>query len=284
MPSSGGAPIWVPPPAAKAPGPINKAPAPQSQRFLGEGTVVRFKPIKGITPKSALDKTIWLPAVLGDLEVDEDALFNDYDTLSGGQFSMAAQGPQTSRRQRTGSMDSLTMDFDAPYLVAVNQNPADLRKDLYEILRAKKPVRMTITFRPNPYASAEFDGDVTFRNLTKTVRQGERDTRYLTLQWVESRDPSDKRRSHVTGNAGRKQGVSLPTTTTLKASDTLDSLSYEFYGTYAFWRNIRDANGISQKFGEKTPIVSLPGRFVTGAKLKIPALTAKLGPQQQGFV
>lgn len=267
---TGGAPLY--PPSSTVPAPINRPPAPASQRFSGEGTVVRFSPIRGVTPKSALDRNIWLPAVLGDLEIDEDALFNDYDTLSAGQFSTAAQGPQSARRQRTGAMDTLTLDFDAPFLVAINQDPDKTRSYLYEILRSKKPVHMLITLRPVADPKPEFDGDITFRQLTRTLRQGERDTRYMTLTWTEHRNAEVKRRQHESkgGKHSRKKGVTLPATVKLKSTDTLDSLSYEFYGSYRYWRNIRDANGIPQRFGEKTPIVSLPGRFVAGAKLKIP--------------
>lgn len=285
MPTSGGASLTGAPPQSSATTPkkpVNKPPARASAQFLGQGTVVRFAPVKGVTPKNALDRRIWLPAVLGDLDVDEDALFNDYDTLSGGQYSIAAQGPASARRQRTGSMDTLTLDFDAPWLVAVNQDPDWLRARLYEIMRSRKPVHMLITFRPNPYSTPEFSGHVTIRNLTRTTRQGERDTRYMTLQWNEARDATDKRRSH-TGSTGktkttsRKKGVDLPTTVKLKATDTLDSLSYEFYGTYKYWRNIRDANGIPSRFGAKTPLVNLPGRFKVGGKVKIPKVTPSSG-------
>lgn len=284
MPTSGGASYTGAPPqsAGRTPAPIAKPPARASERFLGQGTVVRFAPVKGVTPKNALDRRIWLPAVLGDLAVAEDALFNDYDTLSGGQYSVASQGPASARRQRTGSLDTLTIDFDVPWLVAVNQDPDWLRARLYEIMRSRKMVHMLITFRPNPYSTPEFSGHVTIRNLSRTTRQGERDTRYMTLQWNEARDPTTKRRSH-TGSTGkskttsRKKGSDLPTTAALTSTDTLDSLSYEYYGTYKYWRQIRDANGIPSRFGAKTPIVSLPGRFKVGAKVKIPKVTAPSG-------
>jgi hypothetical protein len=244
-------------------------------RIRGVGLVVRFSPIKGITPQGALSRKLYLPATLDPFTVDEQSVHNEYDTISGGHFSQPAQGDQNARSFRTMSLDTITVDFDAPYLVAKGQDPLWVRERLYEILRFRKPVHMLVTFNPSRHLGSEFEGDITIREISKDVRNGELETRYLTLTISEWRDPSAARRS-VNAGGSRKKGVSLPTTHQLTAKDTLASLSQDFYGSYAFWRDIRDANGISKRFGQKTPIVSLPGRFKVGYKLKIPALGAKL--------
>lgn len=249
--------------------PINRRKYSPSVRFQEHGILVRFSPIKGVTPKSALLHNIWLSAALNDVQVDEDALFSDYDTISAGQFSMPAMGGAAGRRLRTGSLDTLTVDFDAPWMVTINQDPERIRTHMRDILRARKPVHMLITLRPHTMPSPMFDAPVTIRSLSDVIRAGERDTRYMTIGYSEDRTATVDREQHGPAT-GRKRGTQLPTTHILKASDTLRSLSKEYYGTYENWRAIRDANGIPQRFGAQTPLVKLPGHFKVGAKIKIP--------------
>lgn len=246
-----------------------------AQVGVSPGTVVRFRPVSGVTPKSALDRKIWLPCLLGDFEVDEPANITTYDTLSAGQFSQEALGPATARQLRTGQLSSLTIDFEAPWLVVTGQDQRWLRARLYEILRAKKPVHMLIQLHPDTAGEAEFVGTVQFTAVNKVLKQGEHDTRYLTITFQEWRDPLVKRRHE---GKGRKKGVELPTTHKLRTTDTLHSLSKEFYGTYSHWRNIRDANGMPHKFGAKTLITKLGGHFKVGYKIKIPKVTSPRRP------
>jgi nucleoid-associated protein YgaU len=72
----------------------------------------------------------------------------------------------------------------------------------------------------------------------------------------------------------RKPGVKFPTTVKIKSSDTLQSLAHEFYGRYEFWRDIRDDNGISKKFGQNTRLVTLP-KYKVGSKIKLPKIKVK---------
>lgn len=248
-------------------------------RISGHGAVVRFQPVKGVTPKGALDRKLWLPCLLAPFEIDEDAQLTTYDTLSAGQFSQAAMGPATARRLRTGTLNTLTMIFDPPWMTVTRQDPGWVRARLYEILRSKKAVHMLITLRPPSPDGPEFDGTVQFSNVNRVLQQGEVDTRYLTVQFQEWRDAKVKRRTN-SGQTGRKAGTSLPATKRLTATDTLSSLSYEFYGTYRFWRFIRDANGIPARFGAKTPLVQLGRRFRVGAKVKIPQIAGEWSPGQ----
>lgn len=256
------------------------APAPRGQpasqgRVSGHGLVARFSPIKGVTPKGALDRRLWLPAILDPFTVDETAQHSEYDTLSGGHFSQAAMGDQNARQLRTLPVQAITVEFDARWLVVTQQDPEWVLARLYEILRFKKAVNLMVTFNPSRgYKGPELDMSCTFRQITKEIRNGELETRYLTIQLSEWREPTVKRRSST--GASRKGGVDLPATHKLTASDTLSSLSHEYYGTYNFWRDIRDANGVSKRWGQKTPLVKLPGRWKVGLKVKIPALGASL--------
>jgi hypothetical protein len=238
-----------------------------------EGLVARIKPIKGITPKRALDTAIWLPAWLNTMTVTETALHNEYDTLSAGHFSMPAMGGPSARQFRTTEADTITVDFGGEtWLTVLGQDPVTLRKRMYEILRYKKPVHLLVTFQPDNGQPSELDMYCTFREIDKDVRNGETEARYLTVQISEWRDMSTERRSTKPDGASRKQGASLPTTHVLTGEDTLDSLAMAYYGKYSDWRDIRDANGITKRFGAKTPVVSLSGAWKPGAKIKIPKL------------
>lgn len=261
---------WAPSPVWDAWAPINEHPrAARSTRFQGPGTVVRFSPIKGIT--GALSEKIWLPCVLGDIEIDEDALFNEYDTLSNGQYAIGAMGDLSARRLRSGSLDTLTVDFDTPWMVAINQDPETLRNRLKDILRSKKPVHMLITVQPHNHSGPLFDAPVTLRSVNEVMKFGEHDTRYLTISYSEDRSATTRVRQHGM-SAGRKKGVDLPATHVLTKDDTLVKLSKQYYGNYEFWRAIRRANGIPANFGSHTPIVKLALRFKPGAKIKIPQI------------
>lgn len=235
--------------------------------------MARLTPIKGQTPKSALAGALYLPAWLNTMTVSETALHNEFDTLQDGHFSQAQMGGGSARQFRTASVDTITVDYATPWQTATGQDPMWVRARLYEILRSKRPVRMLVTFNPSQGRPAEFDAFVTFRQIDKDVRPGENESRYLTIQISEWRDPSSPTRSSSKSAVSRKPGVALPTTHVLTATDTLNSLSHEYYGSYAHWRLIRDANGVTAKFGAKTPLVQLPGRWKVGFRVKIPVPT-----------
>lgn len=239
----------------------------------GQGLVIRLAPIKGITPVSALAGRVYLPAHVDQLDISEQALHNEYDTLSGGHFSQPAMGGASARQFRTTTLSTLTMDWEPSWFVVTRQDPVQIRQAIAEILRAKKAVHLLGFLHPHPLDQPEFDMYCTLRQNTVSLRQGEVDTRYQSVDISEWRDPSVVRRS--SSNGSRKKGVQLPTTKAITATDTLQSLSMEFYGTYEFWRDLRDLNGISPRFGQKTVLVSLPGRWKVGYKIKIGAISTQ---------
>lgn len=259
--------------AAAAAGVVYVAPKQASPGTLGGfGLVARFSPIKGVTPANVLARNIWMPCVLNTLTVSETALHNEYDTLSAGHFSQAAMGPPSATQFKTLSMDTLTLAWDAKWLVVTGQDPQAFRGALFGVLRARKAVRLMINFHPHPGSAPEFNEMVTLRSSTMDIRPGEGDTRYITVQISQWRDQSAGRRSSSAKAASRKRGVSLPTSVKLTATDTLDSLSYEYYGRYDYWRDIRDANSMGTKVGAKTPVVNLGGRWKVGVKIQIPSV------------
>lgn len=250
----------------------NKLPVAKIKR-RGEGLRVRFARVPGETPADVLRSPLWLPAVIGNFTFEESALHSEYDTVSAGQFSSPAQGDETARQLRTTDLDTLTVEWDPSWLVQRGLDPARVRRDLYAILRSKKPVELLATLQlGNDDVDPELRMRVTIRSIRREMRSGEADTRYYTLSLSEWRDPSIERRGH---QESRKPGVKLPTTHRLDANDTLQSLAHEFYGRYDRWRWIRDANGISPKSaGAKTTLVHLV-RYKVGSKVKIPKTAVK---------
>lgn len=235
---------------------------------MRDGVRCRLSRIPGETPKGVLDAPLTLPAVIGALEVEEEAQHSEYTTVSAGQFSQGAQGGGDARMLRALSLEALTLEWDAKWLVEHGLDPEVVRGSLYAILRSKKPVEMLLILDPNDAASAEERWNITFRSVSRVMREQEPDTRYYTIGIKEWRDPSVQRRG---SKEGRKPGVKFPATHELTDTDTLQSLSHEFYGRYDFWRDIRGANGISTRFGQNTPLVTL-SRYKVGSNVKLPKI------------
>lgn len=233
------------------------------------GMHCRFSRIHGETPRGVLHTPLWLPALLGPLSDTQDYSqgFTDYTTVSAGQFTTPPAGDRNARFLRTvENLGSLVLWWDAPWLIEHGQNHNSVERALYRIQESKRPVEMLLTLSLKHKAIPHLRMDVTLRTITRELREGEPDTHYLTLGISEWRDPSVERRGR---GEGRKAGVRLPTTKRLLNTDTMASLSMEFYGSYKHWRWIRDANGLSHKFGAHTIIV-YNTRFQTGQKIKIP--------------
>lgn len=236
----------------------------------GEGLIARFDRIPGASAKGVLDEPLRLPAVLGNVSVEEEAHHVEFETIAGGQFSQPGQGGSGARQLRGLNLEALTLDYDAEWLVESGQDPEDVKAMLYAILRSKKPVTMVLVVKwgePKPMVRM----NVTFRSVHEELRQQENDTRYFQIAIKEWRAQSVERKGE---KEGRKPGVKFPTTVALKETDTLQSLAHEYYGRYEFWRDIRDANGISKKFGQNTRIVSLSA-YSVGSRLKLPKIKVK---------
>jgi hypothetical protein len=192
--------------------------------YYGPGLRVRFARIPHETPKNVLRHPLYLPVTLGDFTIEEEFEHRDYTTVGAGEFSAPAGGPATARRLRTTDLETLTIDWH-------------------------KYAR----WLTNPHITPG-------RRVTRTLKPGEKDTRYYTLEIKEWRDNSLTRRK-------AKEG---PRTATLFASTTLYDLARIFYGSASMWREIARANGITN-WGPSTPLVQSK-RFVIGDKLTIPEI------------
>lgn len=228
----------------------------------GEGLRVRLRRIPGETPKNVLRSALILPAVMRGFSWTEEAQHAEYDTVRAGQFSQPAMGPATARQLRTvDDVETLTVEWDAPWLVEQGLDPDDVYRDLFAVLRSRRAVELLVT--PKFTERSVLRMNVTIRSISPAMREGEPDTMYYTLRLSEWRDPSTRRRG-----AGRS--TTLPTTHKLTADDTLHSLAQHYYHSALAAVDIARANGIG-KWGRKTPLVKMH-RFKVGSKVKIPKL------------
>lgn len=228
----------------------------------GPGLRVRFAKLPGLTPSGIVDRPVWLMATLAPATRQAKATHTEYTTVSAGDFSFPQGGGADARQLSSWpTLNALHLFWDAPWLTQRGQDPDAARATLFRILDGKRPVEMRVSAGGGGHWWDWGRWPVTFRSLQEEIRDGEADAFYMALELGEWRDPSQQRRT---------SNPRTPATRILQPADTLHSLSQLYYGTYTLWRVIRDANGISRKFGAKTPIVEHT-RFKAGAKLRIPA-------------
>lgn len=232
---------------------------------FSDGLRVRLTRVPGETPKGILRRRLYLPAVLGDQTIEELATFTDQLTHRAGEFSYPTQGGPGARMLRTFPLDFLTLDWEAPWL-AEYYNPDKVVDELTAIIRSKRPVSVLALLRHSARARPTvFHANVTLRRLARTLRPGEADTRYGTLELKEWRATTGVR---LTSESGKR--ASLPTTHILGPDDTLEFLSKKYYGSPRYWRTIANANGL-RSWGPRTRIVK-SSRFRVGSVIKIPKL------------
>jgi hypothetical protein len=232
----------------------------------GVGARVRLTRIRGVSARGVLGRPLYLPATLNELTLEETAEFTEFTTHARGEFAVPQQGGARARSLRTLPIDMLTLDWEAPWLVEWRQ-PRVVQRELEDVLCAKKPVHMLVMVWVRDGSPVEFRGDVTLRRTVRTLKPGEADTRYWTLEWRDHRALTSARLATKAG----KGGVELPARHRLKATTTLAGLSKRYYGTTAHWQLIAKHNGI-EKWGPRTPIVK-HHRFKVNDIIKIPELT-----------
>lgn len=250
----------------------------------GDGVRVRLSRIKGETPRQLLTAPFWFPAVVGSIDFDEQALHTEYDTVSGGRFSQAGRAHATltkaQKRSRTRldeapffrtlTLEVMVMDYDMPFMVEQGVRVFEFDRHVRSLLRGHRAFEflMALDLRDNP----ELHMFATMRSITRSLREGEADTRYFNIAFSEWRDPSIGRR---TAGDGRKHGVHLPAAHKLRLHDTLHTLSHEYYGTYEGWRQIAAENGVH--VGQSYELVKLR-RYKVGSKITIPKVTFSSPP------
>jgi hypothetical protein len=224
------------------------------------GLHARLRRVSDVTPRTVLRTAFTLPVVIGDeFTIEEEALWEEFDTVSAGRFAQAAAG-KLGQALSTFTSESLTMTWDPKWMVAPGQQPEKVLRTLRKILHERAVFDLLIVNKPSA-DFAEFAGYATIRRLAIVLKRGEPDTRYLQMDLSSHRRMSSRRRRH-----GRASN--LPTTATLDANDTLRSLASHYYGTGELWRLIAKANGIDS-WGSEDPLVKM-GRYKVGDRIKIP--------------
>jgi hypothetical protein len=230
----------------------------------GEGMHVVLTRVDGVTDEGLLETpyVFQLPP-LEEFRAGEQFNFNDYDTLRVGQHSRPI-----GRALATVDFQTLFLDWDATYAIAVTNNPAGfapdpraLAGDLRELLRSGTAFWLWCG-HPILYDDPEVAMYATLRTLQFTEKAGEPDARYADVSFTEWR-AADIERS--------QRGKQLPTTHVVGRPppgnpQTLRSLAVYYYnGRSSLWKLIKKANGLSN-YGPETALKK--GRVLT-----IPAIT-----------
>jgi len=224
------------------------------------GLRLRVTSIPGLTPKAILRSPLYLPVVLGpDFEIDEEALHTDFETVGAGQFSSPAGGKHAPQLKSL-DLETLSLAWDASWLVYPDTTPDEVREELKDILDSRKPVELFAHVGPHGEAE-ELRMWATLRSLRRILRHGENDTRYFSMEWKQYRSPVIPRRA-------ANSYSNLPTTHTLDKDDTLRSIANRYYGTEAMWQFLASQNGI-KNWGGDDPLVKM-NRYKVGDKIKVP--------------
>lgn len=233
---------------------------------LGPGLRVRLTALRGETPRGILTRRLYLPAVLNEVTLEESADHVEFTTHAHGEFSVPAQGGPQARRLRDLPFEFLTLDWAADWLVQW-RHPQVVQDELEAVLRSKRPVLLLAILRFGDGRPEEYRGPVTLRRTARTLKPGETDTRYWTLEFKEYRPLRAARLSTKSG----KRAAHLPARFKLTNDTTLEWLSKHFFGTTRYWLAIARHNGI-KKWGQTTPLVK-HSRFKVGDYIKIPEIT-----------
>jgi hypothetical protein len=216
------------------------------------GLHARLRRVSGLTPRSVLREPLILPVVMGqEFAVEEEALWEEFDTVSAGRFAQPAAGKH-GEALRTVNLESLTMTWDPGWLTNPGENPERVIKALKKVLRKRAVFDFLVVQKAPGIGFADFAGHASLRRLALVAPRGEADTRYIRMDISGHRRISANRRRH-----GRAE--ELPTT---------HQLAIHYYGTGEQWRVIAKANGI-ERWGSETPIVQM-GRYKVGDRIKIP--------------
>lgn len=233
--------------------------------LVGVQLKMRLSPINGQTSNAVLPDTLYLPTVLGEsFDITEDFRHEDFVTAAG-EFSAPLGSKDGSPMLKSFGTDTLTCDWNPAWMTHPHQDPEKVKNRLSAIGRSREPVELLAKLTRHYAGYSDFHGAVTLRSITRSLRRGEPDARYFTLEFREWEELVGDRSG---GGGGGGGGHNLPTSHELDGNDTLRSLARRYYGSEDEWERIAQANGLGG-IGGNDPIVD-SHKFGVGDKIKIP--------------
>ena len=244
---------------------------------VGVQLKIRLAPLPGLTSRKTLNGKLYIPVVLGDsFDITEDFRHEDYITPKG-EFS-APLGAGQSSMLRSFGIDTMTCTWNPRWMTHPNQDPEEVKNNLAKIGRSREPVELLAKLTRHYAGYSDFHGAVTLRTMTRSLRRGEPDSRYFTLDFREFNELVGDRLGHGQGGGGGGGGGTqisigeahwqLPTKHKLKGDDSLRSLARLYYQDENRYHRIGDANGLGQ-WGGNDHIV-LTNRYHIGDDIVIP--------------
>lgn len=233
--------------------------APAHEPRARPGLHVRLRHVHDLTPAHLLREPLLLPVMIGEeLSIDEEYPWEDFTTIGSGEHSSPAPGRARPQARFTG--ETMTLAWDARWLANPEINPEKVRRELLRLGRHRAVFDLLVVNKPSA-DFAEFSGYAAIRRISRSIKRGEADSRYYAIDFAEYRPMTVGQRKH-------KFGTKRPTTVVLDKNDTLRSLAREHLGNEAYWRNIAEANGLTN-WGSNDPIVESK-RYNVGDRIKIP--------------
>jgi hypothetical protein len=226
----------------------------------GFGLVVMLREIPGVTAKEVkgiLPFTFQCPP-LNNFPINRSYPHTDYDPIEGGQRSKPGSVQLEVYAWRT----LFTWDVARWTLLhgeGYTPNPLEMLEKLDRIGKSGKPVHLTAR-HPKFWDRYEVNTPATLRSCNSEEVQGEFDTRYADIQFVEYRETSleTMQQGGASGGGGSNKGSGLPgggrdsklpvvidSKQLGPGKDTLYELARTYYGDPSDWRLIAKANGLS---------------------------------------
>jgi len=244
-------------------------------------------------------------APLDEFGWDTTYLWNDYDTISAGQFTSRG-----GRQLRTLTINTVSMDWSAPWAVVQTgrkelartnadyygraAGPWKLAARLDDLVLQGSPLLLIVN-NPALYDANDLRMIVTMRSANVRERAGEPDARYFEMGFTEYRAPVITRKNYgkarhplpaqvvLTKNGVavevERRGKALPKNQRHKIGSsgspaTLRKLAKHYYGTPKEWKRIAKRNSIAKNISGDDSLKKLYDRRKRKGKpvrLNIPA-------------
>jgi hypothetical protein len=223
--------------------------------WRGEGLRVELRAIPGVTSRDSglYDKPYRFQAPpLETFRVDSAIAVNDYSTVQNGIYTQMGDKELT-----VVSFSTLSTIAPEPWVV----NPRDWNlkrrsRRLRRILSSKSPFRL-VAWHPakGRHRVVELNMKATLRSLGIEERAGEGDAKYYDVEFVQWRDPIQRRKRRKARGRGNREDSGAFTYHRLKANDTLASVAQKKLGSISQVGYVRHANPLLKEWGRNTPIV-----------------------------